>query len=282
MRARLALALLVLSVIAPACSDESAPRPTIAAALFPLAEVARAVAGADADVIDLAPSGMDPHGLDQVTTAGIAGADVLVHLGRGFQPAVDELAASFEGEVVDGLEGLSVVGDDVHVWLDPMLLGRIVGAVAEALTEADPDHADDYTSNAERYLVQLSNLDKRLMAGLANCERNVMVTAHAAWRYFTSRYRLEQEPLAGVSPGEPPAPGRADELRLLISDAGVTTVFREPLLPDEPIRQLATATGVRVATLDPLEGRVESGPGGTYVTLMGRNLAALRAALDCR
>jgi zinc transport system substrate-binding protein len=134
----------------------------------------------------------------------------------------------------------------------------------------------------QRYLVQLENLDGRLVAGLTNCDRNIVVSAHAAWRYFTSRYRLEQEPLAGVSPGEPPAPGRAEELVALIRDAGVTTVFREPLVPDGPIAVLASATGARTATLDPLEGRVDTGPGGTYIELMGRNLSALRGALGCR
>jgi zinc transport system substrate-binding protein len=253
----------------------------VAASFFPLAEVARAVAGSDADVIDLTPQGEDPHGLTALTATAIAGADVLVHLGRGFQPSVDELAGSFVGQVVDGLQGLPIVEDDVHVWLDPTMLGRITSAVADALAEADPDHADDYAANASRYRRALAALDDRLAAGLANCERNIVVSAHAAWRYFTSRYRLEQEPLGGVSPGEPAAPGRADELIALVRDAGVTTVFREPLVPEGPIVNLAATTGARVATLDPLEGRMDTGPGGTYVELMGRNLTALRAGLGC-
>ena len=272
---RLALVLLAISVLTPACSEPAGPPPTVAASLFPLAEVARAVAG-EAIVMDLAPSGDAPHGLDELISAGIPDADVLIHLGRGFQPAVDELAASFEGEVVDGLEGLSVVDDDVHVWLDPTLLARIASSVAAALSEVDPERADKYEANAARYRRTLVALDRRLTRGLANCDRNIVVSSHAAWRYFTSRYGLEQEPLAGVSPGEPAAPGRAEELAALVRDAGVTTVFREPLVPDEGITALAAATGARIATLDPLEGG-----GGTYVQRMGRNLAVLRAALDC-
>ena len=273
---------LVLLVASGACAGgDDAPRPTVAASFFPLAEAARAVAGAHADVIDLTPPGQDPHGLTELTASSIAGADVLVHLGRGFQPAVDELAGSFTGQVVDGLEGLAVVEDDVHVWLDPSMLARAVSGVRAALAEADPDHADDYARNEERYQRQLGALDDRLRVGLASCDRNVVVTAHAAWRYFTSRYRVEQEPLAGVSPAEPPAPERADELAALVRDAGVTTVFREPLAPDGPITALATATGAQVATLDPVEGLVGTGPGGTYIERLGRNLVALRTALGC-
>jgi zinc transport system substrate-binding protein len=271
------IALLAVLVLVGACSSgDSEPTPTIAASFFPLAEVARAVAGPEADVVDLTPPGEDPHGVTQLTTADVAGADVLVHLGRGFQPAVDQLVAAFGGEVVDGLRGLPIVDDDVHVWLDPTMLARIVSAVAEALSEADPDHADAYAANTRRYQAALAALDRRLTSSLSTCDRNVVVTAHSAWRYFTSRYRLEQEPLAGVSPAEPAAPGRAEELALLVRDGGVTTVFSEPLVPDGPITALAAATGAQVATLDPLEGS-----GGTYVQRMGRNLAALRTALDC-
>jgi zinc transport system substrate-binding protein len=276
MRARLALVLLAITVLTPACSDEQpGPRPTVVVSFFPLAEVAHALLGADADVIDLTPAGRNPHGLTELATSDVARADVLVHLSRGFQPAVDELAGSFRGWVVDGLQGLSVVDDDVHVWLDPTYLAPIVSAVRVALTEVDPDRADEYAANARRYQRALAVLDRRLTRGLANCERNVVVPAHAAWRYFTSRYRLEQEPLAGVSAGEPTA-GRAEELAALVRDAGVTTVFREPSVPDGPIAALAHATGAEVATLDPIEAS-----GGTYARRMAGNLAAIRTALDC-
>ena len=279
---RVLTVLLALAAVLPACGGDSpGPRPTVAASFFPLTEVARAVAGDDADVIDLAPAGQDPHGLTELTATAIAGADVLVHIGQGFQPAVDELAGSFDGAVVDALQGLPIVEDDVHVWLDPTMLTRAVSGVRDALAKADPDNAETYATNAARFQRTLRALDNRLARGLATCDRNVIVSAHAAWRYFTSRYRLEQEPLAGVSPGEPPAPARPGELAALIRDAGVTTVFREPLVPEAPVVALAAATGVEIATLDPLEGRVETGPGGTYVEQMGRNLTALRAALGC-
>jgi zinc transport system substrate-binding protein len=273
--ARRLLVVLLAGLVLPACTKDDGAGPTVLAAFTPLAEVARQVGGDRVKVVDLTPAGADAHGSRTVLRGLTGQPEVLVFLGHGFQPAVEELASSFKGATVDGLDGLPVVDDDPHVWLDPTMLSRVVGSVQEALGDADPRHRDDYETNAARYLVTLSNLDRQLTAGLAECDRNVVVTAHAAWRYFTSRYRLEQEPLAGVAAGEP-TPARMAELTALVRDAGVTTVFREPRVPPGPITALAAATGARVATLDPIEG-----PGGTYLSRMRRNLAVLRTALGC-
>ena len=269
---RVALVLALL-VVATACAGEDeGPRPVVQASFFPLAEVARAVGGSDAVVSDLGSPDSDPHISQAIADYAPGGApDVNLYLSEGFP----DLAGGDAVEV-DGLQGLPVVDGDPHVWLDPTMLASIATAVRDALSDVAPGRADAYAENTARYRRTLAALDRRLSAGLAACERNVVVTAHAAWRYFTSRYRIEQEPLGGVSTSDAPAPGRAEELAALVRDAGVTTVFREPLVPDEGINALAAATGAKVATLDPLEGG-----GGTYVQRMGRNLTALRTALGC-
>jgi zinc transport system substrate-binding protein len=269
---RAALVLALLTASAACGGDDEGPKPTVQATFFPLAEVARAVAGDDANVSDLGSSDSDPHISQAIADYEPGGApDVNVYLSEGFPdpPGGDAIA-------VDGLEGLPVVDGDPHVWLDPTMLAQIVTSVRDALSDVAPGRAGAYSENAARYRRTLAALDRRLSAGLADCERNVVVSAHSAWRYFTSRYRIEQEPLGGVLTADAPAPGRAEELAALVRDAGVTTVFREPLVPDEGITALAAATGARIATLDPLEGG-----GGTYVQRMGRNLAVLRTALGC-
>jgi zinc transport system substrate-binding protein len=273
-------AVVVAALVSSACSGSgSSERLTVAAAFGPLAEVARAVGGDRVEVITLTAPGEDPHGLDAlaVPEAQARAADVLVYLGLGFQPAVETLAARFAGTAVDGLRGLPVVDDDPHVWLDASMLERIVIATQRALAAADPDHAGDYAANGLRYRRSLLALDRRLATGLADCDRNVVVSAHAAWRYFTSRYRLEQEPVAGVAPGDTPSDDRLRRLAALIRDAGVTTIFPEPHGRDAQIAALAAFTGVRTAELDPVER-----PGRSYVERMERNMRVLRTALGCR
>ena len=63
-----------------------------------------------------------------------------------------------------------------------------------------------------------------------------------------------------------------------------TTVFTEPLLSPRVAETVARETGATTAVLDPVEalGAEQQKRGDDYVSIMRRNLAALRTALGCR
>lgn len=278
--------MLVAVLVLAACGGggSSDGKVKVAASFFPLAEIARNVGGDVVDVTTLTAPGAEPHDVELSTAQveDVQNAEVLVYLGHGFQPAVSDLVERTDARAVDGLAGLPVVGDDPHVWLDPVLMQRIVVMVQGALAQADPAHRSTYAANARRYQEQLGALDQRLNAGLAACDRNIVVTSHAAYLYLTSRYRLEQEAVTGTSPEAEPSAARLDELTALVRDAGVTTIFTEPLATGGAAAALARETGTKTAVLDPIEGPPKGTPRATYIEGMDRNLAALRAALGCR
>jgi zinc transport system substrate-binding protein len=285
---RVATALVLVAAAGlPACSGGdggSNGKVQVVASFFPLAEMARAVGGADVEVSTLTPPGVEPHDLELSTgqVGRATEADVLLYLGAGFQPAVADLAERAQGEVRDLLAGLPLVDDDPHVWLDPSFMRRMSVTVQGALARVDPDNRPTYTANAARYREGLARVDREFEAGLADCERNVVVTSHAAYRYLTSRYGLEQEAVTGADPEAEPSPARLAELATLIREGGVTTVFTEPLVTGGPADALARETGTRTAVLDPVEGPAKDAPEAGWAGLMRRNLAALRSALGCR
>ena len=63
-----------------------------------------------------------------------------------------------------------------------------------------------------------------------------------------------------------------------------TTVFFETLVSPRLADTVAREVGARTVVLDPIEGltQAEQKRGADYLTLMRRNLAALRKALACR
>jgi zinc transport system substrate-binding protein len=256
----------------------------VVASFFPVAEIARAVGGADVEVTTLTPPGVEPHDLELSTgqVGRATEADVLLYLGADFQPAVADLAERTDGEALDLLEGLPLVDDDPHVWLDPTFMSRMSVTVQGALARVDPDNRATYTANAATYREELARVDREFEAGLVDCERNVVVTSHAAYRYLTSRYGLEQEAVTGADPEAEPSPARLAELATLIRDGGVTTVFAEPLVTGGPADTLARETGASTAVLDPIEGPTGDDRGKGWPELMRANLVALRAALGCR
>ena len=183
---------------------------------------------------------MEPHDLelapDDIET--IATADMIVYLGGGFQPAVEDALAEAEHAVtVDALkavatnaapaseaeEGLTV---DPHVWLDPARYEEIVRAVADALSKADPANEATYAANADAYIAEIAALDDEFRSGLSDCERTTIVTSHEAFGYLADAYGLTQVGILGAvargrarpaparrAPGPGRAGGRDDDLR---------------------------------------------------------------------
>lgn len=260
-----------------ACTSGSGDdgRLSVVATVFPIAEVARAVGGDDVRVHDLTPADAEPHdyepGSDDVDR--IEDGDVLVYVGGGFQPAVERAARRSDAARVDLLEG-----DDPHVWLDPVLMRSAADKVADALADADPEHADDYRRRAAAFAEVLTTLDAEYAASLQTCDRRVIVTTHDAFSRLAARYDLRQESLTGTAPEAEPDPRRLAELLDLVRREGITTVFGEGKEDARAADALAREAGVRTAVLRTLEQRYEGG----YVEGMRENLRMLREALGCR
>jgi zinc transport system substrate-binding protein len=256
-------------------------RALVVAGFYPLAEAAQRIGGPEVEVVNLTPPGVEPHDLelspDQV--GQLEDADLLLYLGGGFQPAVGEVAARRDGPSLDLLAELDLDAEDPHFWLDPRRFAEAVDRIAEAMADLDAESAD----RAAEYRAELDALDREIGAGLADCARTEIVTAHDAFSYLADRYDLRQIPIAGVSPESEPDPDRLADLTELVESLGVTTVFYESLVSPDLADTLARDAGVDTAVLDPIEGLSEDdiADGATYASVMRDNLAALRAALDC-
>ena len=282
----------VVGGLAPATAGASArARPTrldVVAAFYPLAFVAERVGGKRVGVTNLTPTGAEPHDLELTTKQrdAIDGADLVLVLGSGFQPAVEKAAASRSAGTVELLTHLRARDPkDPHVWLDPTLMQGIVDQTAKALTKADPAGAATYAANAATLSADLRALDGRYRNGLADCDRSLLVTAHRAFGYLAKAYGLKQEGVSGLSPDVEPDPKRLAELSDLVAHAGVTTVFTEDLVSPRIAQTLAReAGGLQTAVLSPLEGltAAQQAHGDDYLSVMDTNLTRLRRALGCR
>ena len=265
-------------------------------AFYPIQEAASRVGGEAVEVFNLTPPGAEPHDLE-LTPDGVAriqSADVVLYLGGGFQPALEDALSGAEGEAVDLLAGLDTLpppqGEaaeglsvDPHVWLAPRLYADMVGRVAEALAQADPDSVSTFQANAKVFEADIEQVDLQYQEGLANCERHIIVTSHEAFGYLASAYGLTQEPITGLSPEAEPGPARLAELKDLVQREGIITIFTEELVSPEVAQALAQEAGVRTEVLSTIEGLTpeEKTAGADYISLMLDNLATLEKALDC-
>ena len=297
MRAILSLTL-VLMTVTPACSGDAASVDRdeqmvgVVASFYPLAFVAERVGGDRATVTNLTPPGVEPHDLELTPDdlESIATADVVIDVGGGFQPSVEEaVAAEASGITIDALAGAPALpdgqdgGGDPHVWLDPTLVANLTDRVAEALAEADPTGAAGFADRAAMLRAELETLDGEFREGLASCRSRVLITNHAAFGYLAAAYDLDQRAISGLSPEAEPDPGRIAELAAEAEREGVTTIFTEELVSAEVAETLASEAGLATAVLSPLEGLSEerAAAGEDYLSVMRTNLEVIRDGLGC-
>lgn len=276
-------------------SDVSEPL-TVAAAFYPIAAAAEAIGGDCVEVVNLTPPGVEPHDLELTPddVEAVVSSDLVLYLGSGFQPAIEDAIGDAQGSTLDVVtlvetapapaseaeEGLLV---DPHVWLDPGSWAAAMTPIAQAMHDAAPDATCDFVGDAEVYADALTALDGEFASRLDRCTSNVIVTNHAAFGYLASAYGLTQHAISGLEPTAEPTPERLAELKDLVQDLGVTTVFSEALVSPEVAQTLADEANVDVATLNTLEGLTpeEIEAGEDYASIMRTNLETLEQALGC-
>jgi zinc transport system substrate-binding protein len=274
------LVLIVLAIGLSACGGDSgsssdSEQTDVVAAFYPLAWATERVADGSVQLRNLTPPGTEPHDVELTArdVERIRSADVVLYLGGGFQPAVEDAVEGASGTTIDLL--VNPVGRDPHVWLDPIRLAEVVKRIAGALEREDA---------AAEPIAELRALDRDLKRGLSRCRSREIVTAHEAFGYLTRRYHLKQIAITGVSPEAEPTPRQLEKVIDRVRETGATTVFFETLVSPRLAETVARETGADTAVLNPLEGLTEEQAerGEDYLSLMRDNLTALRKALGCR
>jgi zinc transport system substrate-binding protein len=290
---------LSLAMAMTACSstesDKGSGRLEVVAAFYPVQEAAQQVGGNLVDVTNLTAPGVEPHDLeltpDQVEA--IATADVVLYLGDGFQPAVQDAVGDASGTAVDLLASMPTVTPpqgseagltaDPHVWLDPNLYEKMVAQIESALAAAAPADASTFRHNAAAFEQQITTLASDYASGLASCQRTTIVTNHAAFGYLASEYGLTQDAISGLAPDAEPSAQRLAQLKDLVQREGITTIFTEDLVSPKVAETLANEAGVSTAVLHTLEGLTadEVAAGDNYISQMRENLTTLEDVLGC-
>jgi zinc transport system substrate-binding protein len=285
--AALSLAILAGCLLSACGGGSQADGPRVVASFYPYAFVAEQVGGSHIEVDNLTSPGVEPHDVElKPKQVGAVQSADLVIFQRGFQNAVDDAVDQADLPGDDVLDVAKIVHleeahGDPHTWLDPSTMVTVTRAVEKRLSEADPDHASDFAANAQRLERELTQLDTAFADGLKTCRTRMIVTSHAAFHYLAERYRLTQVPIAGLDPTNEPTPSQLADISSLVKREGITTIFTEELVSPAIAETVATETGARTATLDPIEGLGDDTGDESYLTLMRRNLDAIRTANGC-
>jgi len=265
-----------------------------------LGDFVQNVGGEAIDLRTLVGPGGDAHEFQPspADAAALAEAAVVVENGLGFEPWLDDLYGSSGTRAVrvvvaDGIKPITAEGhadepgeSDPHVWHDVTNGIRMVENIRDGLVQADPERAESYRANADRYITRLRELDQWVQGEVARLPetRRKLVTTHDTFRYFAERYGFEVLGTALGSVSTEVADPSAGEIADLIEDikaAGVPAIFVENVVNPRLMEQIAAEAGVSLApTLYTDALGAPGSDGDTYIGMVRYNVAIIVEALS--
>ena len=165
-----------------------------------------------------------------------------------------------------------------HIWLDPNNAIIQVGNIRDAFITRDPQNADVYRINADRYIDELRVLDQEIRETTNSFSAKDFIAFHSAFKYFAERYGIRQVAAIEEFPGKEPSPKYLSEMIKLIRKLGITAIFSEPQFSPKIVEVIARDLHLTVYELNPVEtgDRVKD----SYISIMRKNLEILKDALQ--
>ncbi|MEM9446043.1 MAG: zinc ABC transporter substrate-binding protein [Verrucomicrobiota bacterium] len=260
------------------------------------------VAGGKAQVIGLMGEGVDPH-LYKPTRDDVAKlleadivfysglmlegrmTDTFVKIARKGTPVhavTEEISESYLLTPED-MEG----HPDPHVWMDVQAWSQATAAVAQALSQFDPENAPYYQKNLILYQAELEKLDayiKDVIASIPQKQR-YLITAHDAFGYFARSYGIEVKAAQGLSTESEAGVADINGLVDFIVEQKIKAIFVETSVADKNIQAIiegAKSKGHEVTIGGALFSDAMGEPGtyeGTYIGMLDSNATTIARAL---
>jgi zinc/manganese transport system substrate-binding protein len=274
-------------------------------------DVAEQIVGDDGTVEVLMPVGSDPHDYQPSSgqAADLREADLVIANGLGLEEGLEDVlnAAADDGvnvyELAPDLDPLPFGEEDhaeedheeednedeehhhgdlnPHVWFDPIRVAGAAQAIADKLSEIEPDV--DWQSRVDDYVSEMEDLDRQIadLVSTIPDEHRKLVTNHDAFGYFADRYGFE---IIGVviPGGSTLAEPSSAELAALVStiqSEDVPAILAETIDPSVLADAVAAEVGEEIAVVELYTGSLgEEGSGAD--TLAGMLLTDAQRIAD--
>ena len=269
-----------------------------------IGDVVEAIGGGEIELAVLIPAGADPHAFEPTPrdVISVADAAMVFVTGAGLEQALLPLLESSGANLVDlsariALRTLvdhedaafehrdehSDDGWDPHVWFDPTNIAIWTDEIVEALSQADPEHANLFADRAAAYRDQLAGLDAWIWEAVSQLPRDqrAIITDHAVLGYFAARYgfTLSGTVLPGFSSLSEPSAREIADLQDEIASTGVAAIFVGETANPVLSQRIADDTGVSLVTLYTGSLGAAGGPASDYLGMMRTNVTRIVNAL---
>lgn len=138
---------------------------------------------------------------------------------------------------------------DPHIWLSARGARVQAEAIARVLSEVYPANAVVYKANLEKFLSDLTELDREISGMYGVDSPKVVVVGHPAYGYFVRDYGQSQ--LSIESEGRDPSPRQLTHLMEELKRLGVGKVYVQPQYSAKGPTLIANQLGLKIVELNP-------------------------------
>ena len=204
-------------------------------------------------------------------------ADLVILSGAGLE---DFMASSLSGkdtaDVIDSSEGIAILDDDPHIWLDPRRYVQQGENITKALSERYPEQADLFEKNMAAYEdMLLEQYQNNWYPAAQSLSCKELITFHDGFAYFADAYGLTILAAIEEEEGAEPSAAELKEIVELTEAHKIPMIFTEKNGATNAAEIVAQETGVKTGVLD----LGMSGGENSYSSVMDANLEALKAGL---
>lgn len=299
-----------------ACSSESgyfesdSTKLKIISTVFPPYDLAKHIAGDNAEMKILLPPGSEAHTYEPTAKEIIAiqNCDIFLYIGGENEQWADKLINSNDTskvkivKLIDCVPTLSEDDEDEHedehnhhehehdhetdehIWTSPENARLMLSAVYDAICAVDPENSQTYTENKDAYDKQLADLDNEYKTAVDNAKNKTIVLADKfPFRYLAHEYGLDcYAAFSSCSDESEPSVSTMIKLTKKIKENNIPVVYYLEFSSTKIADTLCDETGAKKLMLhschnvskEDLENDI------SYVDLMKQNLENLKVALN--
>lgn len=299
-----------------ACSSESgyfesdSTKLKIISTVFPPYDLAKHIAGDNAEMKILLPPGSEAHTYEPTAKEIIAiqNCDIFLYIGGENEQWADKLISSNDTskvkivKLIDCVPTLSEDDEDEHedehnhhehdhehetdehIWTSPENARLMLSAVYDAICAVDPENSQTYTENKDAYDKQLADLDNEYKTAVDNAKNKTIVLADKfPFRYLAHEYGLDcYAAFSSCSDESEPSVSTMIKLTKKIKENNIPVVYYLEFSSTKIADTLCDETGATKLMLHSCHNvsKQDIENNVSYIDLMKQNLENLKVALN--
>lgn len=294
--------------------NKNLEKKTIYTSFYPIADVAKKIAGDKMNVKNLIPTGQGVHHWEPTAKdmSNLYKGSVLLVNGLNLEGWTEKFESALKDLIiVEVSKGVNLLktenhehhekekdanGNEVvkpmteeqekhhshgehdpHIWLSLRNMKIISENIYNEIVKMDEENKEYYKSNLLDFQKKLDELDKEFTEKFKNAKLNSVITSHEAFAYLFNDYGLKQIAIEGINSDSEPNMERMKKVINIAKKEGIRYVFFEELSDDKIEQTIAKEIGGKVGMLYTIEGQTEDQEkeNKDYLQMMRENLEAL-------